>query len=640
MKYSALLLIIPFVLCSCNNSHEHTEGEKKVENVVEATCFEDGSYDLISRCLECGEIISSEHIVVDALKHNFGTPVYEWNEDYSKCTATRVCKNDSTHVETETVDSTFEVTRKVSSTVDGEEVYTATFQNEGFETQNKVFTISHQLMLDKLSFTLIDNYYGVTIKKDVNNIVDIDIPREYNGLPVCEFTKCNETKIESIVIPDTIKVIKQNAFRDCKKIKEIKLPQGLEIIEDYAFDYCEALETIDIPSGIKKLNSLFSGCKSLKTVNLHEGLETIDQAFWNCGDSLVSLLIPESVSVISRGSFYNCGNLTVYAKSETQKPGWSGESGLLGAFVLGVDKYYTDNNTQYVIKNDEIIITGISNSDVKNVFIPSSIEGKKVISIHDRAFAYKKGIETVEISEGVKSVGEYGFLFSENITEIKLANSIKTLGYGTFRGCAKLNKINIPYNLEVIPTLCFCETAIEYIQISENIKRIEVGAFEDSKLIFLYIPNNVEIIEKEAFGGCDDLTLYVPWKNIPSGFYFNWSLNFYGELVREVNAIAYHDDVIYVFSNSLKYWLLGYCKNKEIKSLNIYDEFEVKRISKCAFKDCVNLEEIYITDSVYNIGENAFLNCPSLTIHFQGDAIPNGDWNPDNRPIICDLDIS
>ena len=52
-------------------------------------------------------------------------------------TATRVCKNDESHVETETVNTTSEV--KTPSTCEGKgtTTYTATFENEAFETQTK-----------------------------------------------------------------------------------------------------------------------------------------------------------------------------------------------------------------------------------------------------------------------------------------------------------------------------------------------------------------------------------------------------------------------------------------------------------------------------------------------------------------------
>ena len=49
----------------------HVPGEAVIENEVKATCTEDGSYDSVVYCTECGEEISRETVVVPALGHNY-----------------------------------------------------------------------------------------------------------------------------------------------------------------------------------------------------------------------------------------------------------------------------------------------------------------------------------------------------------------------------------------------------------------------------------------------------------------------------------------------------------------------------------------------------------------------------------------
>lgn len=51
--------------------HTHKPGEPVEENKVDATCTKDGSYDLVIRCKECHEIISSEHMIIKALDHDY-----------------------------------------------------------------------------------------------------------------------------------------------------------------------------------------------------------------------------------------------------------------------------------------------------------------------------------------------------------------------------------------------------------------------------------------------------------------------------------------------------------------------------------------------------------------------------------------
>ena len=60
---------------------------------------------------------------------------YVWADDKSTCTATRVCKNDTDHTNTETVDAV--VTGGATCTADGTITYKATFKNEGFVQQTE-----------------------------------------------------------------------------------------------------------------------------------------------------------------------------------------------------------------------------------------------------------------------------------------------------------------------------------------------------------------------------------------------------------------------------------------------------------------------------------------------------------------------
>lgn len=82
----------------------------------------------------------------NALGHNFGTPVYNWSEDYQTVTASRVCKNDETHIETETVNTTSEITKPATATENSETTYTATFTNPAFETQTLTIENTNRLL--------------------------------------------------------------------------------------------------------------------------------------------------------------------------------------------------------------------------------------------------------------------------------------------------------------------------------------------------------------------------------------------------------------------------------------------------------------------------------------------------------------
>jgi len=71
------------------------------------------------------------------VKHDWGTPSYSWSADNKTVTATRTCTKDASHVESETVNTTSEVTKEATCEEKGVTTYTATFENEAFETQTK-----------------------------------------------------------------------------------------------------------------------------------------------------------------------------------------------------------------------------------------------------------------------------------------------------------------------------------------------------------------------------------------------------------------------------------------------------------------------------------------------------------------------
>jgi hypothetical protein len=68
--------------------------------------------------------------------HTWGDATYEWSDDYSTCTATRVCSRNATHIQTETVNTVSEEITPATCSTAGEIKYTATFTtNSAFKPQ-------------------------------------------------------------------------------------------------------------------------------------------------------------------------------------------------------------------------------------------------------------------------------------------------------------------------------------------------------------------------------------------------------------------------------------------------------------------------------------------------------------------------
>ena len=76
-----------------------------------------------------------EDVTVAPLGHDWGEPSYVWADDNSSVTATRICKRDATHKESETAQT--QRTDDATCTKVGKTTWTATFQNEAFQAQSK-----------------------------------------------------------------------------------------------------------------------------------------------------------------------------------------------------------------------------------------------------------------------------------------------------------------------------------------------------------------------------------------------------------------------------------------------------------------------------------------------------------------------
>ena len=110
---------------------------------VAETCTTDGNiaYWKCSRCnkyfsdADGATEIAVNDWVISATGHEWGTPTYAWADDNSSVTATRTCTHDANHKDTETVNTTSEVTTAATCEAKGKTTYTATFTNTAFTQQ-------------------------------------------------------------------------------------------------------------------------------------------------------------------------------------------------------------------------------------------------------------------------------------------------------------------------------------------------------------------------------------------------------------------------------------------------------------------------------------------------------------------------
>ncbi|MDF2538599.1 MAG: Ig-like surface protein, partial [Herbinix sp.] len=165
------------------------------------------------------------------------------------------------------------------------------------------------------SYTVSDN--GVSITKYTGKGGNIIIPDTLGGQKVTEIKREAFRKnlaLIGITIPASVNAIETQAFYDTN-IKTVTFKEGMTQIPAFALQDCESVETIMIPSTVTVIKGgtyagAFDGCTNLKNIKLPKGLIEIGtNAFKNCS-SLTEITIPSTVTKIGQFAFSGCKGLT------------------------------------------------------------------------------------------------------------------------------------------------------------------------------------------------------------------------------------------------------------------------------------------------------------------------------------------
>lgn len=224
-----------------------------------------------------------------------------------------------------------------------------------------------------------------------NGSVDLHIPGELEGLRVTEIDTSNlggkgsqsfyrHDELRSVVIPQGVVRIGNNAFANCSYIVSVELPDALQEIGGLAFMNCGRLEAIEIPRGVTKIgghafdncwsltevvipdnvteigNNAFAGCSSLRSVSLPGGLKGVGVRLFSGCKSLTALTIPESVTYIDQEAFKGCEALT--ALTIPERVTYIGPDAFKGCEGISLHvsrdsaahKYAMENNIPYRVK--------------------------------------------------------------------------------------------------------------------------------------------------------------------------------------------------------------------------------------------------------------------------------------------------
>lgn len=135
-------------------------------------------------------------------------------------------------------------------------------------------------------FTSVD---GVLYSKDMTKL--IAYPNGRTSLVTDKDGKA--TGGSTIKLPDTVKVIGENAFYMCSNLYSIEFNEGLQKVENKAFLKCTNLSAVEFPETLTEIGvDSFSYCDSLTHIEIPASVKSIgDYAFFSTASSVDKIVV-------------------------------------------------------------------------------------------------------------------------------------------------------------------------------------------------------------------------------------------------------------------------------------------------------------------------------------------------------------
>ena len=278
-------------------------------------------------------------------------------------------------------------------------------------------------------------------------------------------------------IPETVKIIDENAFYEFTRFGDLVIPGSVEYIGKKAFTW-SSVTSVHFANGVKAetLNRTFLNCNKLKRATFGN-VDIKNLLFTFAGSAVENVDIPESVENITGA--YQFTKLS--AETELKLPE--------GLKTLG--------NWAF----------GYSYISIKELSIPKGVE-----RIGYSAFSRCRSLEKVDFAN-VNYLSREAFEGCTSLESVDLTGItyFKEEHGGTFVGCSNLKKIT--FNREdrqhdIEDEANKGNTAIETVVIGNGINNVKSKAFADCKnLETAVISDSVESIADDAFENCNKLTI-------------------------------------------------------------------------------------------------------------------------------------
>ena len=543
---------------------------------------------------------------------------------------------------------------------------------------------------------------GTILKAYSGNAAVVVVPEEVTDI-VTVFM--NNTYIQKVILPEGITQLANYAFYNCTNLAEINIPANVTTIGNYCFDYCGSLSTVIFEgTALTSIgNYSFAFTTYLKAIDLPEGLTTINTAAFNAS-GIEEIVMPSTLSVIGDGAFYYALALHSVTFNEGLenicREAFYGCSSLkeiiIPDSVTSISRYSvtsagsTSSNyyTFAYCTSLERVVLGSNVTEIgKYTFYGCSslkeIEWGGVTALYGYAFA-ACGFEELTLPEQITSFNIYAFADNVNLKKVYYYSSVSqnylfanctsletvaiktdqafTFSSTTFSGCTSLAAFYVDENNAsftvidnfLVRTDTMEATAIPGILLTQEVVTIPEGittfpaVFQnDTALKTVYLPSTITSLPSSAFSNCSSLENVIFADNcaltsLPTYTFRNCSaltkislpdnLETLGNYVfygcTALTEVEFPNSILsignYVFSGctalaeiefpdsllSIGNYVFQNCSSLK----KVYFSENLASIGSYAFNKCSSLTEVKLPESLTSIGSNAFSGCTSLEV--------------------------
>lgn len=394
--------------------------------------------------------------------------------------------------------------------------------------------------------------------------------------------------LRKVIIPYTVKEIKQNAFNGNKTIEEVefqtKSGKGVTKIGDFAFANCTNLKSIVIPDTVTDIGAGgIANCSALKKLVIPSTLNSISDNVFYGSNSIEEINIKDgSGFVYENGMLINKNRTNIYYLSES---------------AVNIETFIVPQGITTLGANL------LRNNKIKKVVIPSSVNYIEVDF-------FTSNVDEIEIAtDNPKYIVSNDAIYSKD----------KKILYMYF---SKGSEVTLEDGVTTIGPKAFKNARASIIKLPQSVKELSAYAIYTSYVKKVVIGENINNINRYAFYACDlDLEMkknnYYIWAD---GLLYNKDKTKVIECTKNLQQVEIPEGVVEIGDNAFQ--SRGSIKNIKLAST-------VSKIGNGTFAGCNGFVEIEIPSKVTVIGTNCFEstnNLKKIVIKKEKESIAGAPW--------------